>query len=181
MPLSLWLVPDAAHAPLCADAVARASAAAGAPPFDAHVTLLTLASGADAAAALAAAEALARSAAGPLRVGIAGVEAGAVARHWKYRCVFLRVAQPDAPLDELNARARLTLPAVDDEPFMAHLSLCYSECDAAARAAVRDASAAALGALARGLVLDRLQLRDCTSADTAAWRVLGDFALGARE
>jgi len=181
MPLSLWLVPAPSHAPLCAAAVARASALAGAPPFAAHVTLLTLAPGADAAAAAAAAAALARGAAGPLRVGVAGVEAGVVARHWKYRCVFLRVAQPDAPLDALHAAARsmAALPAIDDEPFMAHLSLCYSECDAAARAAVRDDAAAALGALAGGLALDRLELRDCSSADCAEWRVLAEFPLGA--
>lgn len=174
--LSLWLVPTPSSTAAATYLVNLASEAAHTEPFPPHVTLLTLAAGTSAAVAAAVAERLAL-ATQPLQLAISSVEAGLDDRHWKYRCVYLRV-QHSSSLARLRAAAVATLPAIDaKEEYMPHLSLCYSDCAAAERILLRDAVAAS-ASVPDDITLARLELRDCTSASTADWCVLGTWPLG---
>ncbi len=175
---SLWLTPSAAQAPALRAEIARLRGEVGGPAFEPHVTLLVAAPGTTDAAARAACAALAAARA-PLHVAFTGVEAGADARHWRFRCVFARV-RDDAAVHAVHAAAKAALPAAHpDEPYMPHLSLLYSEIDAAGRAAAAAGAARALAAAgaADGATLDAIELWFTPTADCAEWRLVERFPL----
>jgi hypothetical protein len=176
---SLWLTPSAAVSARLSSEIARLSALHSAPIFSPHVTLLTPAAGATEEACRAASAALAASLTGALYAKFLDVEAGADANHWRFRCVFLRVHDDEA-IHKLHAAARSLLPpSAPDEGYMPHLSLLYSDIDAAARTAARDDAARALSPFhCEGAPLEALALWDTTSARPEAWTLVAEFPLG---
>ncbi len=173
---SLWLTPSAATAPSYAAEVSRLASLHGAPTFTPHVTLLVPDPGTTEAACREACAALAAAPAIP--AVFTGVEAGADANHWRFRCVFLRV-RDDAAVHELHAAARARLPsAYAAGGYMPHLSLLYSDVDAAGRAAAAaDAARALPAAAAAGAALDAIELWDTTEPAPESWTRVARFEL----
>ena len=176
---SLWLTPSSSSAATLTSEISRLSSVYSAPLFPPHVTLLTPAAGATEESCRAASAALAASLPGVLNAQLTGVECGKDTRHWRFRCVFLRLLD-ESVLHGLHADARARLPpSAPDEGYMPHLSLLYSDIDADARAVARDDAARALAPLDRSVVpLDALELWDTTSAEPTQWMRVERFALG---
>lgn len=176
---SFWLTPSSSSASPLSSEITRLASLYTAPTFPPHVTLLTPAAGATEESCRSACAALAASLRGVLYANFTGVEAGADARHWRFRCVFLRLLD-EAVLHGLHAAARARLPpSAPDEGYMPHLSLLYSDIDTGARAAARDDAARALAPLDHaGVPLDAVELWDTTSSEPTEWTLVERFVLG---
>jgi hypothetical protein len=152
------------------------------PPFPIHLTLIPQHAGAlpPLLAACAALQASARAFALPIADPAA---AGQDAAHWRFRCVYLLAAQPPPPaLLALRAGAAAALGLGGGEAYMPHLSLAYSECDAATRSAwaaqSREAALGALGPTA-AVACAALEVWDTSSPDPTQWRRVAEYPLAA--
>ena len=181
---SLWLVPAEPALARLQGLIDAHAAAHALPRFAAHITLIGQ-TALPLPALAAACTALQQGAARALAVPMADAVAGLDAEHWRFRCVYLLAAQPHpAALLALHAAAEaaLGLPPQQQAPFMPHLSLAYSDCDAATRSAwaaqVRGAALAALGP-GHSIRCAALQVWDTSSPDPAQWACVADFPLPA--
>jgi 2'-5' RNA ligase len=173
---SIWLVPSRVETPQLTAEIVAASAAVAAPTFSPHVTLLTLAHNTALNDVQEVCSALAR-AHHSLQVAFTGIEAGADTRHWRFRCVFFKVDAHDG-LTRLHEAAKASLPAIaPGDSYFPHLSLCYSDCDADTRGAVRDAAARRVSASPiQGALLDRIQIWDC-GGPIEGWHKVAEYEL----
>ena len=175
---TLWLVPSVNERPTFAAEVLAASLSLSSPIFEPHVTLLALTPGLSLSEVTTRAESIARGVSA-LNVKFSGVEAGTDLQHWRFRCVFLKIALPDTQLEALFSAAKADLSAsAPDDKFMPHLSLCYSECDAETRSKVCEKSAERSKGITNAL-LDRLQVWDCSGTEPDRWHCVHSINLGA--
>jgi hypothetical protein len=180
---SLWLVPEGAQRARLQGLIDSHAAAHALPSFAAHVTLLPQFPGA-LPQLLEGCKAIQAAARGALAVPMAeAVAAGLDAAHWRFRCVYLLAAAPHPPaLLALRAAAVAALGLPPQQgPYMPHLSLAYSECDAATRSAwaaqAREGALAALGGPGAPLLCAAIELWETSSPDPAQWARVAAFPL----
>jgi hypothetical protein len=179
---SLWLCCAEPERSRLQDVISALAARHGLPCFAAHITLVPQCA---ALPELLAACAALQRATPALRVPLASAAAGHDPAHWRFRCVYLPAAAPPPPaLLAARAAAEAALGLPPEAAFFPHLSLAYSECDAATREAWAAEACALLGAPAPPLpsvLLDSLQVWDTTSPDPAAWHLKESYALSAMQ
>jgi 2'-5' RNA ligase len=126
---SLWLMPEGDDYERLSATIERLASRLGTTPFKPHVTLLTGLGGSEgeivASARVVAAE-IAR-----LHLDLAAVDG--TEEH--FRCLFLRVTDPDA-LRDAHARAARRLGLQPDPAFDPHLSLVYGTLSARQKSAL---------------------------------------------
>jgi hypothetical protein len=83
-------------------------------------------------------------------------------------------------LTRLHEAAKASLPAIaPGDSYFPHLSLCYSDCDAETRGAVRDAATRRVSANPiPSALLDRIQIWDC-GGPIEGWHKVADYELSA--
>ena len=171
---TLWLVPSAPERSSFVAEINTLSSSLGTRPFEPHVTLLSLPPNTSLTSVKSAASELSTSFSS-LNVTVTGVEAGTDLKHWNFRCVYLRI-ELQAQLIKLYAAAKSAFSLIsDDSIFMPHLSLCYSDCNTEIRNKARDESAARY--IKSTVLLNRLQIWDCTGIDTDRWHLIEDYPL----
>ena len=174
---SLWLCCAEPERSRLQDVVSALAARHGLPSFPVHLTLVPQYGGA--LPELQAACAALQRATPALRVPLASATAGHDPAHWRFRCVYLpAAAPPPPPLLAARAAAEAAL-GFSEAAFLPHLSLAYSECDAAAREALAAEARELLGAPV--VLLDSLQVWDTTAPDPAAWHLKESYALSAMQ
>ena len=179
---SLWLVPAGAQQVRLQGLIDTHAAAHALPRFYVHITLLPQFEG-ELPALLAGCKTIQAAARGALAVPLADVAAGLDAAHWRFRCVYLLAAAPHPPaLLALRAAAAAALGLPPQQgPYMPHLSLAYSECDAATRSAwaaqAREGALAALGGPGAPLHCAALELWETSAPDPALWARVAAFPL----
>lgn len=173
---SVWLIPAEPQRVALQGIIDGLAAAHGLPSFPIHLTLVPQhRSLPDLQAACAALRA------GAFTLPIASTVAGQDAAHWRFRCVYLLAAAPHpAALLALRAAAEGALGFAEAAGYLPHLSLAYSECDAATRSAwAEQVRAAALGALGAGgaVQFESLEVWNTTSVDPTAWARVSSYPL----
>jgi hypothetical protein len=187
---SVWLVPTEPYRALLQRQIDTLAAAHSLPPFVVHLTLVPQYTGS--LATLTALCSTLSSSAPPFSLALHSTVAGEDAAHWRFRCVYVKLRYAaggqgeegegggEGALRALRAAAESSL-GFQEAVYMPHLSLAYSDCDAATRAAW---AAEARGSLAEtatslGLVcFDRLQVWETSSSDPASWALVSEFMLG---
>ncbi len=176
---SVWITPAEPQRAALQSVIEELSAAHSLPVFPIHLTLIPSFTG-SLPLLQATCAALQASCGGAFALSIAGIEAGQDAAHWRFRCLYLLAAQPPPPaLLALRAAAERALPGLGQAAYMPHLSLAYSECDAATRSAwAAQWRGAALGALGgAALACAALEVWDTTSPDPTQWTLVSKHPL----
>jgi 2'-5' RNA ligase len=176
---TLWLVPSAPERSSFVTEINTLSSSLGTPPFEPHVTLLTLPIGTSLTSVKSAASDLSASFSS-LNVTFTGVEAGTDVKHWNFRCVYLRIELQEE-LKKIYNATKSAFSLISDDIFMPHLSLCYSDCSAEIRNKARDESAARRihddNYIKSSVLLNRIQVWDCSGVITKRWHMIAEYPL----